>query len=228
MPTIGTGISIGGGVSISTQLLPSIGDAYGGGFYAGQISTSGNGVATHNLVVGPKASTNYNIRWTQNLTVIANVSSNIDGPTNTTNIANTASYGAAYAIELLTVGGYTDWYLPAKNELEICYYNLKPTATPNLVYFGGGVNPNAVPSRASTTYTSGIPAQTSATQFQYPSGSEFFNPFGNGYWASTQGPSSPSLYAWRQLFNAGYQGASGTGVLKTTYCYARAVRRVAV
>jgi hypothetical protein len=33
-----------------------IGDAYEGGYYAGEISTSGNGVATHRLVVAPKSS----------------------------------------------------------------------------------------------------------------------------------------------------------------------------
>ena len=100
--TIGTGISVGGGVIIVTGPAagPVPGQAFGGGFFAGQISTAGNGVATHNLVVGPRSSTDYSIRWTQTLTNLANVSSDINGPTNTTNIYNTASYGAAYAFEL--------------------------------------------------------------------------------------------------------------------------------
>ena len=37
--------------------LPAIGDAYEGGFFAGQIGVSG--VATHNLVVGPVASAQF-------------------------------------------------------------------------------------------------------------------------------------------------------------------------
>ena len=34
----------------------SIGDAYEGGFFAGQISTAGNSIADYNLVIGPVAS----------------------------------------------------------------------------------------------------------------------------------------------------------------------------
>jgi hypothetical protein len=36
-------------------------------------------------------------------------------------------YPSAHFCNNLTVGGFTDWYMPAKNELEVCYYNLKPT-----------------------------------------------------------------------------------------------------
>jgi hypothetical protein len=53
--------------------------------------------------------------------------------------------------------------MPAKNELEVCYFNLKPTTTSNNT--GSGTNTNAVPSRGSN-YTAGTPAQTAATDFQ--------------------------------------------------------------
>ena len=44
--------------------LPTIGDAYEGGYFAGQISTAGNGVADYNLVVGPVASAqNSSKKW---------------------------------------------------------------------------------------------------------------------------------------------------------------------
>jgi hypothetical protein len=43
------GMSFGGG-------LPAIGAAYEGGFFAGQISTAGTGVADYNLVIAPKSS----------------------------------------------------------------------------------------------------------------------------------------------------------------------------
>jgi hypothetical protein len=43
------GMSFGGG-------LPDIGAAYEGGFFAGQISTAGNGIADYNLVIAPKSS----------------------------------------------------------------------------------------------------------------------------------------------------------------------------
>ena len=41
------GMSFGGGI-------PDIGAAYQGGFFAGQISTAGNGIADYNIVVAPK------------------------------------------------------------------------------------------------------------------------------------------------------------------------------
>ena len=224
--SIGGGMEFGGGITI-TDPPPgplAIGDAYGGGFYAGQISTSGNGIADYNLVVGPKASTNYYIRWSQNFTTIANASSDINGPLNTTNIYNAGQYGAAYVMEINTTGGFTDWYLPAKNELEVCYYNLKNYTYSNNT--ASGVNPNAIPPRASN-YTAGTPAQTPATQFQAFGGSEFFVTFNGGYWSSTQSTVNAISYAWRQRFNDGYQIAGG-GYTKLTYLYARAVRRVAV
>lgn len=36
--------------------VPIVGSAFGGGFFAGQISTAGNGTADYNLVIGPVAS----------------------------------------------------------------------------------------------------------------------------------------------------------------------------
>ena len=224
--SIGGGIEIGGGISIidlNTIPLPEIGSAYGGGFFAGQISTTGDGVATHNLVVGPKSSTNLYLPWSQTFASVTNASSDINGPTNTTNISNQGYYGAAFYIEnYITVGGFTDWYLPAKNELEICFYNLKNYPYSNNT--SSGTNPNAVPARASN-YTSGSPAQTSATQFQAFGGTEFFVTASQGYWSSTQSTTNTS-FAWRQSFVTGYQNA--TSYHKLSYLYARAVRRVAV
>jgi hypothetical protein len=40
-------------LSITMSIPTTIGQAFGGGFYAGQISTTANSVATHYLIVGP-------------------------------------------------------------------------------------------------------------------------------------------------------------------------------
>jgi hypothetical protein len=226
MPTIGTGISIGGGVSISTQLGPSIGDAYGGGFYAGQISTSGNGVATHNLVISPRASgTAFNRRYLNFNIAVVNTNSVIDGPTNSAAVV--ALYGtnaqAAYFCETLTVGGFSDWYLPAKNELEVLYYNLKPLPTNNNT--SSGINPNAIPPRASN-YTTGTPSRTSATQFQAYSGTEYMIP--TYYWSSTQDDRNASNYCYLQSPYTGQQIGFFSGVTKSSLQYCCAIRRVAV
>ena len=196
-----------------------IGQSYGGGYYAGQISTTGNGVATHNLVVGPVATAQSTGKtWKTSNTATAGTSSVIDGPTNTNNMNNT-NHPAAYFCKGLTIGGYSDWYMPAKNELEICYYNLKPTTQPNNVN-GQGANPNAVPSRSSA-YTTGTPSQTSATDFR-SGGTQAFAPV--NYWSSTTAAGGPG-YAWIQYFLVGDQSAA-----PMTYSAprVRAIRRVPI
>ena len=198
-------------------ILPlAIGDAYGGGFYAGQISTAGNSIADYNLVVGPVASAQSQLQWKIVNTTTADTNSVIDGPANSAAM-NDVTHPAAQFCEGLTIGGFSDWYMAAKNELEVCYYNLKPTTTANAT--SSGINANAVPARASN-YTAGTPAQTFATNFQ-STGSEYFNSV--VYWASTQVTANPSA-ARGQDFSIGYQSA----YYKNTSRKVRAIRRVAV
>lgn len=210
---IGTSAASAASNSVTPVLV--IGDAFGGGFFAGQISTSGNSVATHNLVIGPISSAQTtNKKWKTSGTSTAGTTSVIDGPTNSSNM-NNASHPAAEFCEGLTIGGFSDWYMPAKNELEVCYYNLKPTTTSNDT--SSGINANAVPARASN-YTTGTPAQTSATDFK-DTGSEFFS--SAFYWSSTE---SGALYGFAQTFNNGAQ----TSEYKPSGQRVRAIRRVAV
>lgn len=192
-----------------------IGDAYEGGFFAGEISTSGNGVATHNLVVAPKSSGETSgVQWKTSQTSTSGTSSVIDGPTNSANM-NNASHPAAQFCEGLTIGGFSDWYMPAKNELEVCYYNLKPTTQSNSTL--QGANTNAVPSRSSN-YTTTVPGQTLATDFK-TGNTEAFQ--ADTYWSSTQ---ETSVNAWRQATTNGRQ----LGTPKDVSLYVRAVRRVAI
>lgn len=192
-----------------------IGDAYQGGYYAGQISTAGTGIANYNLVVGPVASAVSTVQWKTSNTSTAGTSSVIDGPTNSSNM-NNASHPAAQFCEGLTIGGFSDWYMPAQNELEVCYYNLKPTTTAN--YTSSGINANAVPARASN-YTAGTPAQTSAADFKVTGTEDFIAQL---YWSSTE---FSSTNAWAQYFGIGRQYSSYG---KITYTKVRAIRRVAV
>jgi hypothetical protein len=200
--------------SNDTTIPLVIGAPFGGGFYAGQISTAGNSVADFNLIVGPVASAESSLQWKTSNTTTAGTTSDIDGPANSTAM-NNASHPAAQFCEGLTVGGFTDWYMPAKNELEVCYYNLKPTTTSNNT--GGGTNPNAVPARASN-YTVGDPAQTSAADFK-STGAEDFS--AGTYWTST---GLLLTNAKEQNFNDGEQNNR----YKNSSENVRAVRRVAV
>ena len=195
--------------------IPNIGDAYQGGFFAGQISTAGNSIADYNLVVGPVASAeNSSKQWKIVNTATAGTSSVIDGPANSTAM-NNVTHPAAQFCEAVTAGGFTDWYMPAKNELEVCYYNLKPATTSNNT--SSGINANAVPARASN-YTAGTPAQTSVAAFVVTTGAEAFA--SGAYWSSTE---NSATYGWLQTFNVGNQ----YGYSKVSANSVRAIRRVA-
>jgi hypothetical protein len=200
--------------SVTPAMQP--GDAFGGGFFAGQISTAGNSIADYNLVVGPVASAqNANKQWKIVNTTTAGTSSVIDGPANSAAM-NDVTHPAAQFCEAVSTGGFTDWYMPARNELDVCYFNLKPSTTSNNT--SSGINANAVPARASN-YTSGTPAQTSAAAFK-SGGSEAFD--AGLYWSSTQ---ATSTGAWMSAFNTGNQ----LNYDKNTTGYSvRAIRRVAV
>lgn len=200
----------------SKSSLPAIGASYQGGFYAGQISTSGNGVPTHNLVVAPVSSGQAQRQWKTSDDSTAGTTSVIDGPTNSANM-NNPDHPAAQFCEGLSIGGYTDWYMPAKNELEVLYYNLKPTTYTNNT--SSGTNTNAVPSRG-FNYTSGTPQQTSSTDFR-DTGTEDFTD--SRYWSSTEYSSTD---AWHQYFNNGNQ--VNAGFSKSFFGYVRAIRRVSV
>ena len=200
--------------------LPAIGAAYEGGFFAGQISTAGNSIADYNLVVGPVASAqNTSKQWKNANTATTGADSVIDGPQNTADIVahgNATVYPAGHFCNDLTIGGFSDWYMPAKNELEVCYYNLKPTTANNQT--SSGINANAVPARASN-YTLGTPTQTSAADFQSTGAEDFTTTY---YWSSTE---NSATSAWSQAFSSGYQ----YDLFQKTKSYpVRAIRRVAV
>lgn len=205
------------GKSFAPSPPPAIGSAYGGGYYAGRINVSGT---LYNLVVAPKASgENSSSAW-GTLGVTTGVNSVINGPTNSASLAALgAAYQAAVFCEGLTIGGYSDWYLPAKNELEVLYYFLKPTTTANDT--ASGSNANAVaPEPISTNYTSGSPAQTSAG-IGFRTGET--NAFASGiYWSSSEISANG---AWKQNFNNANQN---DGATKAFSGYVRAVRRIAV
>ena len=194
----------------------AIGAAYDGGFYAGQIGVSGT--ATHYLIVAPLSSGQTQLAWKNANTTTPGADSNIDGPQNTADMVadgNSTVYPCAHFCNNLVIGGFSDWYMPAKNEVEVCYYNLKPTTASNTT--SSGINPNAVPARASN-YTAGNPAQTSAADFQQGGAQPFV---ATDYWTSTE---KTTTYGGAQNFGNGNQD----GDYKVNSVRVRAVRRTPV
>jgi hypothetical protein len=175
--------------------LPGIGGAFGGGFFAGLISHTANGVATHALVVAPRATgatgTGYTLTTMQQWSttgIIPAGTSTFNGRANTDIFIGQgiSNYPAAQFCTTLSIGGYTDWYLPARHELDIAYFNLKPTADGNYTSANTGlpegVNPYSVPARPSE-WSSGNPPRTSVAAFQSGGTEAFTDQF---HWTSNQ------------------------------------------
>ena len=205
----------------------TIGQAWGGGYYAGVIKV---GTTRYALIVAPKSTQTSGIAFKTTNDATANTQSVNDGWTNT-NSMNNASHPAAQYCRNMTAGGYTDWYLPSRDELELCYRNLKPTTQNNSVYAAGaagsgnlglanGTNPNSDP--AGAAYTTTNPAQTTVTTFR-SGGVEAFDT-DVYYWTSTE-YSSYTSHALVQNFTNGYQSSSDK---TTTGNKVRAVRRAAI
>lgn len=201
------------------------GDPLEGGYFAGYISHTADGVATHALIVAPAATgatgTGYtlttNLSWKTSNTTTTGTTSPYDGAANTAAMvtAGIAAHPAANFCVGLSIGGYSDWYLPARYELDIAYFNLKPTTDNNNTSWG--INNYSVPKRT-VNYTAGDPAQTSVAAFQ-SGGSEAF--VADNHWSSTE---FSATAAWRLFFGNGNQSAN---VKATTY-RVRAFRKLAL
>ena len=209
--------------------LPAIGAAFEGGFFAGTISHTENGVATHALIVAPRAtgasgtgytlSTNY--AWKTTATSTTGTDSLFDGYVNTAAMeaAGLANHPAAEFCRGLTIDGFSDWYYPSRYELDIAYENLKASTANNHTSFG--INPYSVPKRTANR-TAGAPAQTSVATFQ-SGGVEAFAATGNNHGTSTQNDTT-SAY-WMSLDN-GFTGTGDFGATKIDLFAVRAFRRV--
>lgn len=221
------------------QYIPAvIGEPFGGGYFAGYISHTADGNPTHALIVAPRDSgatgtgypTTTMYKWADETVEqpahLANIGTSVfDGKYNTdlmmTLISNgTYSQGAFPAAKYcndLSIGGFTDWYLPARSEADIAYFNLKPTTDFNDI--GYGSNAYAVPTK-STNHTLTYPTRTEVPLFA-DSGEQAFvgGPFSRHWTSSAGGTVSTNI-----IMSNGNQG----GNLKTVALRIRAFRRIAL
>ncbi len=197
--------------------VPTIpGTAYEGGFYAGRIMIDNKAYA---IIVAPKESGQSSIeyQWKTSNDLTGALSLN-DGLSNS-NAMNDDNHPAAQFCRSLNINGYTDWYLPSRDELEVCYRNLKPSTYFNIDIFGindysidiNG-NPNGI------KYTENDPQQTAAIDFQI-GGSECFERC--WYWSSTE-------YDTRSAWHYGFSGGSQVINDKSYTCCVRAIRKVLI
>jgi hypothetical protein len=196
---------------MNRENLPNVGQPLNGGFYAGLIQI---GDETYAVITAPKAhGQKLSTEWHSEYTNTAATSYN-DGKANTLAMAEADSELAKWALSL-DINSFNDWYIPSRDEREIIYRHLKPTADKNCCSFRDGENPSAPSIADRYPYTPDSPAMTTAELFQQ-GGPEAFDPI--WYWSSTQ-HSSPN--AWCQDFEDG-----GTSVTHKDFKLAvRAVRR---
>jgi hypothetical protein len=156
------------------------------------------------------------------------------------NASNSTVYPAAWWARELNIYGYTDWYIPARDELELCYRNLKPNSDANSVSnrltgqsfnymingaYGDvsdlhGVNNNSSP--VGNAYTASSPTETSVSKFIVGNSEAFtYNTNSPAYKSSTEYTSS---FVWCTLYSYGNSGMQNV-IYKTDPTYIRAVRR---
>lgn len=207
--------------AIGTSLTLNITSVGGGGTFADWSIMS-----QYRVIVAPKASgENAAIAW-KNANSAAPVATGTLTEGYKATLAMVAAdtstvYPAAHWCNNLDIGGKTDWYMPARDELELCWRNLKPTTTANYITadrpaaatpnyqnlgaYGGteathGLNKNSSP--AGAAYTSSVPGQTAATAFR-TGGAEAYE-FGSSYYWSSSEYSASS--AWSQSWNSSNPG----------------------
>ena len=205
-------------------MIPTrIGQQFGGGYFTG---INRIGQTAYAIIVEPNT-----LQAKLAIKTIDSLSTGTQSVNNgwaNTVAMNNAEHPAAQYCRSLTVGSYTDWYLPSRDELGLCYRYLKPTTNSTMEYstntFSGtlglanGTNLNSVP--VSAAYTATNPSQTIVTAFCEGSLKSFYK---NCYWSSTEFSTNTrnSLF---QNFSDGFCAWSNK-----EYRYrVRAVRRVEI
>lgn len=102
--------------------LPTvIGQEFGGGFYAGDIEDNGQ---LYKLIVADIEADVYGLPWMSPRGNWPQAVSGTDGLGNTQSMAGDVRFAAGNHCLDWRGGGFNDWYMPAKDELNVLYLNL--------------------------------------------------------------------------------------------------------
>lgn len=111
----------GASFSDSIPLPTTIGEAFGGGYYIGDVTIVGGADAGTYAVIMANAEGSY--AWRSSGSTVIGASSLKDGKANTATMISAGSHPAATYCDGYSKDGYTDWYMPAKDELHLAYTN---------------------------------------------------------------------------------------------------------
>lgn len=199
-------------------VMPSIGDSFYGGYFAGVIDTTQGNIITpdayqvgsrYALILSPKTLQSVaGLQWRTSLSTILEAATRWDGLS-----AQRATKSGTFPAFNHCAGlsypsdGASEWYLPALDEMELLYRHFKYGTGNNNVNTGlsstfpdaanawdNGENPSSDPPGAAYTITD--PAQTLLVDFQ-TGGTEVMSA---AQWTATW---RSSQYAWMQSFSVG-------------------------
>lgn len=177
---------------------PAIGQAYGGGFVTGITRDPVTGKRYLHITAG--AAHELVGKWGEYGEKIEGADSFTDSLANTQAMAAAGSELAAKVL-VLSIEGFTDWAIPARDVQELQYRHFKPTTEENWAGARSGDNPNSEP--VGLLYSEEDPAQTAHAAFQ-DGGAEAFRD--TWYWSSSQ---RSAYTAFTMHFAGGYQGYGG-------------------
>lgn len=184
--------------AVERSAVPSIGQAYGGGFVTGITRDPATG--ERHLWITAGAAHELKGAWGE-------FGAKIDGADSFTNSrANTeamAAAGSALAKQVLAleIDGFTDWAIPARDVQELQYRHFKPTIEENWAGLRNGDNPNSEP--VGLMYSEEDPKQTAHEAFQAGGAEAFLDTW---YWSSSQ---RSAYSAFGVYFGGGYQSIIG-------------------
>lgn len=203
----------------------------------------------YRVIKAPKASgETSNLAW-KNANTLAPASAGtlVEGWKSTTGMVaagDSSVYPMAHWCRNRNIGGYTDWYMPSRDEMEVLIRNLKPGtvvnstsnrptgsvhnyqnqgAYPDLTN-ASGANRNSDPNGAA--YTTTVPGQTTPVSFR-TGGAEALVAVvtaGSGYWTSTEHAATTAIFIETNDSNFGLPTAK-TKNLAGSDNYVIAVRR---
>lgn len=207
-------------------MIPTrVGQRVLGGYFAGM-----NRIENHCYAINASSKTtetNLPVKCIESRT--PNTHSVSDGFSNTLAMNNFEHPAAQYCLNL-DLDACNDFYLPSRDELELCYRNLKPVNyrnavySTNLEYLGkvNGTNCNSIP--VSVAYTETTPAQTLVVSFKTGSSESFSS---TSYVSSTE----YSLFSLTIKAIGSRDFVNGRqSMYKNTdnYCIVRAVGRIQI